>query len=57
MDTAKSEGRVEGKEERSFEIAKSLLFAGVDLKTIMDSTGLNEEEIETLNKKVTDKKI
>ena len=42
------EGRVEGKEERSFEIAKNLLFAGVDLKTIMDSTGLNEEEIKKL---------
>ncbi|MCQ2155536.1 MAG: hypothetical protein MJY55_06985 [Bacteroidales bacterium] len=51
MDYAKvlgEEGREEGKAERSIEIARTLLSLGVDIATIVKSTGLSEKEIKAL---------
>jgi predicted transposase/invertase (TIGR01784 family) len=42
------EGMEKGKKEREIEIAKSLLLAKVDMKTIVKSTGLSIEEIKRL---------
>ncbi len=56
LDTAREEGRVEGKEigieigrkEEKIEIAKSLLSNNVPLDVIVQSTGLTEDEIKQL---------
>ena len=44
----KAEGISEGKNERNIEIAKSLVRNKVDMSIIVDSTGLTEDEINTL---------
>ena len=44
LDTAKMEGRAEGK----IEMAKNLKFLGVDIRTIMQASGLTEEQIKQL---------
>ncbi len=44
----RGEGHEEGRDERSYEIAKSLKRAGVDVQVIADATGLSIEEIEQL---------
>ncbi|HOD88962.1 MAG TPA: Rpn family recombination-promoting nuclease/putative transposase [Bacteroidales bacterium] len=41
-------GELKGKEEKSIEIAKNLLKAGIDINIIEQSTGLSKEEIEKL---------
>ena len=44
LDTAKEEGKIEGK----IEVAKNLLENGVDIEIIINSTGLTEKEINEL---------
>ena len=44
LDTAKEEGKIEGK----IEVAKNLLHTGVDMSIIIKSTGLTEKEINEL---------
>ena len=41
----KLEGKMEGKMEGKLEVAKALLEMGVDISTVVKSTGLSEEEI------------
>ena len=41
-------GRAEGKEERSIEIAQTMKNLGIDINTIVKSTGLSEAEIKAL---------
>ena len=45
---AKKEGREEGREERTFEIARTMKENGVDINIISVSTGLTKTEIEKL---------
>ena len=45
VDTAKSEGIAEGKEERSLEIARKMLAKGIDEATVKEITGLSAEHI------------
>ena len=42
---AKIEGKIEGKNERNIEIAKTMLAKGFDIKTVVEITGLSEEVI------------
>ena len=44
----REEGKAEGKDERSIEIARTLLSLGIDINTIIKSTGLSEDEIKAL---------
>ena len=44
----RAEGRVEGRSEGMKEMAKNLKSLGVDVKTIMQASGLTEEQIERL---------
>ncbi|MBQ9274508.1 MAG: Rpn family recombination-promoting nuclease/putative transposase [Succinivibrio sp.] len=44
----RAEGLTEGQEQKAREIAKNLKNAGVDIKTISQSTGLSEDEIRKL---------
>lgn len=46
------EGRVEGMNLRSLEIAKKMLAKGMDAATVMDVTGLTAEEMKLLKAKV-----
>ena len=48
LSQGKAEGRTEGKSERNIEIAKNLLKNKVDISIIVSSTGLSEEEINSL---------
>jgi predicted transposase/invertase (TIGR01784 family) len=48
IDTAFDEGKLEGKAERNFEVAKSLKENGVSIEIIIKTTGLTKEEIEKL---------
>ena len=48
LSQGKAEGRTEGKSERNIEIAKNLLKNKVDISIIASSTGLTEEEINSL---------
>ena len=48
LSQGKAEGRTEGKSERNIEIAKNLLKNKVDISIIASSTGLSEEEINSL---------
>ena len=41
-----AEGRAEGRAEGKIEMAKNLKSLGVDVKTIMQASGLTEEQIE-----------
>lgn len=47
LDTAKAEGRAEGRAE----VAKTMMEKGMDVKIIASLTGLSEEEIKSLSKK------
>ncbi len=47
-DSGYDSGTLEGKKERSIEIAKKLKSMDVDIQTIVDATGLTREEIEKL---------
>jgi predicted transposase/invertase (TIGR01784 family) len=44
LDTAKADGKIEGKIEVAFEMKKK----GLDVKLIIEMTGLTEEEINAL---------
>ena len=48
LDTAKEEGREEGREQRNIEIAKKMLAAGMDIDIIISMTDLSKDEIEKL---------
>ena len=48
LDTAKEEGREEGREQRNIEIAKKMLAAGMDIDIIINMTDLSKDEIEKL---------
>ena len=48
LDTAKEEGREEGREQRNIEIAKKMLAAGMDIDIIISMTDLSTDEIEKL---------
>jgi len=48
LDTAKEEGKKEGLKEGKEEVAKNLLKIGVDIETIIKSTGLTKTDIEKL---------
>ena len=58
IDTAKREGKEEGLAEgmekgmtqRSLEIARKMLANGMDTATVMEITGLSEEEIQLLKR-------
>ena len=43
-----AKGRAEGREEGRIEIAKSLKRLGVPMETIMQATGMSEQEIQDL---------
>ena len=48
MEKGIEQGKEEGAKEEKIKIAKSLLLAEVDIKTITQTTGLNIKEIEKL---------
>ena len=48
LDTAKEEGREEGREQRNIEIAKKMLAAGMPIDIIINMTDLSKDEIEKL---------
>ena len=48
LDTAKEEGREEGREQRNIEIAKKMLAAGMHVDIIINMTDLSKDEIEKL---------
>ncbi len=48
VERGRIEGRIEGKIEAKIEVAKKLIIANVDMAIIMASTGLTEEEIESI---------
>ena len=48
----KKEGKEEGMNQRSLEIAKKMLAMGMDEATVMDVTGLTAEEMKQLKAKV-----
>ena len=48
LSQGKAEGKAEGINDRNFEIAKNLLKNKVDISIIASSTGLSEEEINSL---------
>jgi predicted transposase/invertase (TIGR01784 family) len=48
FDNGKREGKLEGKREREFEIARSLLASGVPLNIIVQSTGLSLDKVQSL---------
>ena len=52
IDTAKEEGKVEGRTERSIEIAKKLLKAGDSIGKVQAVTDLSSEDIEKLAKEL-----
>ena len=45
----KAEGRAEGEKEKAIQIAKNLLASGLNIGTIANATGLNEEDIKKLS--------
>ena len=45
INTAKNDGRAEGRIEGRIEIAKSLKQLGVPAETIMQATGMSEQEL------------
>jgi predicted transposase/invertase (TIGR01784 family) len=48
IDAAIADGMDKGERKKALEIARELLHKGIDVKTIADCTGLNEEEVESL---------
>ena len=52
LDTAREEGREEGKMQRNIEIAKEMLNKGFNIDMISEITGLTKEEIEKIKKKL-----
>ena len=48
LDTARDEGKIEGKLERNIEIATNALKKGLSIKDISEITGLSEEEIKKI---------
>ena len=52
MEEGRAEGRAEGMNQRSLEIAKKMLAKGMDEATVMDVTGLTAEEMKLLKAKV-----
>lgn len=48
LDTAKEEGREEGREQRNIEIARKMLAAGMHIDIIINMTDLSKDEIEKL---------
>lgn len=43
-----AEGRAEGRAETSFEIAKAMKQKGIDIKMILEITGISKEQIEKI---------
>ena len=41
-------GQKKGKEEQKIQIAKNMLNKGIDMKDIVDITGLSQEEIQSI---------
>ncbi|HBZ6548766.1 Rpn family recombination-promoting nuclease/putative transposase, partial [Clostridium perfringens] len=52
LENAEAKGKIEGKIERTLEVAKKLLLADVDINIIISSTGLNKEEILKIKKNI-----
>ena len=52
LEEGKIEGLKEGKKEKSIEIAKNMLKLGINIDTIVLSTGLSKDEIENLKKNI-----
>ncbi|ELC8333254.1 Rpn family recombination-promoting nuclease/putative transposase [Clostridium perfringens] len=50
LENAEAKGKIEGKIERTLEVAKKLLLADVDINIIISSTGLTKEEIIKIKK-------
>ncbi|HAT4321927.1 Rpn family recombination-promoting nuclease/putative transposase [Clostridium perfringens] len=50
LENAEAKGKIEGKIERTLEVAKKLLLANVDINIITSSTGLTKEEIIKIKK-------
>ncbi|XZM80647.1 Rpn family recombination-promoting nuclease/putative transposase (plasmid) [Clostridium perfringens] len=50
LENAEAKGKIEGKIERTLEVAKKLLLADVDINIITSSTGLTKEEIIKIKK-------
>lgn len=48
LDTAKAEGRAEGRDEKAIEIAKNLLAENIPIQVIEKSTGLSQDTIRKL---------
>jgi predicted transposase/invertase (TIGR01784 family) len=48
ISSAKEEGKMEGKIEGKAEVARKLLSMGIDILTVIEATGLNQEEIEKI---------
>ncbi len=48
LDTAKEEGREQGREQRGIEIAKAMILAGEPMEKIVSYTGLTRKQIEKL---------
>ena len=46
--TGKNEGKLEGQQQRSIEIAKNMLDLDIEINKIVKATGLTEEEINRL---------
>ncbi len=46
--TARDQGRKEGREEKSFEIARNLIQMGLSFEQIKEATGLSLEEVKRL---------
>ena len=51
LDEATGEGLKKGRKEERQEVALKLIKSGVDLKTVLDCTGLSRKELERLQKK------
>ena len=57
LDTAREEGREEGRLEEKKGIAKEMINKGFDISTISEITGLSKDEIEKLKKTSNDDRI
>ena len=45
---AKEEGKLEGKEEEKYRLAKSMLDNGIDIETVVNITKLSKEELKAI---------
>jgi predicted transposase/invertase (TIGR01784 family) len=54
LDTAKADGKAEGRADREKEIARNLLSMGMSIADIVKATGLTIDEVEELNQDPAD---